>query len=174
MEGVGARLGRSSARYAPTTVFSGPVRRWKKKWVPLSNPNNSNSNNNNHSHLLLFKWTPIASSKDAASADATPPSASEEAPRRKFRYIPVSILEQKQEVNVKSDDESKPDDVGTSLQPAQGNGSDGNTEGSDVLMEEAQVSIRKHVLVYCYDFLIFKLLLVVTYEVVPLVHYHYI
>ncbi|KAL0916081.1 hypothetical protein M5K25_013563 [Dendrobium thyrsiflorum] len=50
----------------------------------------------------------------------------------------VSILEQKQEVNVKSDDESKPDDVGTSLQPAQGNGSDGNTEGSDVLMEEAQ------------------------------------
>ncbi|KAH0458869.1 hypothetical protein IEQ34_011683 [Dendrobium chrysotoxum] len=156
MEGVGARLGRSSARYAPTTVFSGPVRRWKKKWVPLSNPNNSNSNNNNHSHLLLFKWTPIntlsngtaaatppASSKDATSADATPPSASEEAPRRKFRYIPVSILEQKQEVNVKSDDESKPDDVGTSLQPAQGNGSDGNTEGSDVLMEEAQASEKE-------------------------------
>ncbi|PKU60357.1 hypothetical protein MA16_Dca026107 [Dendrobium catenatum] len=93
MEGVGARLGRSSARYAPTTVFSGPVRRWKKKWVPLSNPNNSNSNNNNHSHLLLFKWTPIASSKDAASADATPPSASEEAPRRKFRYIPWLVAD---------------------------------------------------------------------------------
>ncbi|KAL0916080.1 hypothetical protein M5K25_013562 [Dendrobium thyrsiflorum] len=105
MEGVGARLGRSSARYAPTTVFSGPVRRWKKKWVPLSNPNNSNSNNNNHSHLLLFKWTPIntlsngtaaatppASSKDATSADATPPSASEEAPRRKFRYIPDVLV----------------------------------------------------------------------------------
>ncbi|XP_020589177.1 uncharacterized protein LOC110030678, partial [Phalaenopsis equestris] len=151
MEGVGARLGRSSARYAPTTVFSGPVRRWKKKWVPLSNPNNSNSNNNNHSHLLLYKWTPITplsngtaaatpptSSKDATSAAVTPPSAAEEAPQRKFRYIPVSIREQKHETNVKSDDERKPDDAGTSLQPAQGNDSDRNPEGSDALMEEAQ------------------------------------
>lgn len=64
----------------------------------------------------------------------------------------MSILEQKQEVNAKSDDERKPDDVGTSLQPAQGNGSDGNTEGSDVLMEEAQVLILEHLLLYCYYF----------------------
>uniref|UniRef100_A0A803M1P3 Uncharacterized protein n=1 Tax=Chenopodium quinoa TaxID=63459 RepID=A0A803M1P3_CHEQI len=30
MEGVGARLGRSSSRYGTTTVFNGPVRKWKK------------------------------------------------------------------------------------------------------------------------------------------------
>uniref|UniRef100_A0A1D1ZAJ3 Protein CONTINUOUS VASCULAR RING 1 n=1 Tax=Anthurium amnicola TaxID=1678845 RepID=A0A1D1ZAJ3_9ARAE len=38
MEGVGARLGRSSTRYGPVTVFSGPVRRWKKRWVHVSTP----------------------------------------------------------------------------------------------------------------------------------------
>lgn len=160
MEGVGARLGRSSARYAPTTVFSGPVRRWKKKWVPLSNPNNSNSNNN-HSHLLLYKWAPItpfsdgsaaatppSSGKDAiVSAMATPPSAAEEPVRRKFRYIPVrvSVLEQKMEINVKSDDDSKPDNVDTSLQPVQVNGSDRKADESDALMDEAQNSEKGRV-----------------------------
>ncbi|KAH7569390.1 hypothetical protein JRO89_XS06G0154000 [Xanthoceras sorbifolium] len=85
MEGVGARLGRSSTRYGPATVFSGPVRKWKKRWVHVSPSNNHNNNNhsnqnhhhhhtnnnvnnvvngstangNNGSHLLLFKWTPL-------------------------------------------------------------------------------------------------------------------
>ena len=100
MEGVGARLGRSSTRYGgPTTVFSGSVRKWKKRWVPLSNPNsnnnhsssssnnhrsNNNGNNiNNASHLLIYKWTPI--SKDSSAALA------EEPPRKKFRYVPVRL-----------------------------------------------------------------------------------
>ena len=77
MEGVGARLGRSSTRYGPATVFTGPVRKWKKKWIPLTPPNNNNTSNHHHhqtaapngagngnngSHLLLYKWTPITPS----------------------------------------------------------------------------------------------------------------
>ncbi|KAF9683316.1 hypothetical protein SADUNF_Sadunf04G0000800 [Salix dunnii] len=94
MEGVGARLGRSSTRYGPTTVFSGPVRKWKKRWVhvnPSSNHNSfhshhhnattnaaaaasssatnhsSSSNGNNGSHLLLYKWTPLSQSNGSSS-----------------------------------------------------------------------------------------------------------
>ena len=94
MEGVGARLGRTSTRYGPATVFTGPVRKWKKKWVHVApstkdNHNNSHnnhnhshqihnhggatvtatangtgSNGNNGSHLLLYKWTPITQSQN--------------------------------------------------------------------------------------------------------------
>ncbi|PKA47287.1 hypothetical protein AXF42_Ash017232 [Apostasia shenzhenica] len=158
MEGVGARLGRSSTRYGPTTVFSGPVRKWKKKWVPLSNPNNSNSNsnNNNRSHLLLYKWTPVtsqsngstagtppASGKDANTAAATP-SAAEEPTRRKYRYVPVSFIEeQKQEASVKSDDESKPSGADAS-QHSQVDVSDGKADGNDVSMEEPQASEKEN------------------------------
>lgn len=42
---------------------------------------------------------------------------------------------------MKSDDDSKPDDVDTSLQPAQVNGSDRKADESDALMDEAQVTI---------------------------------
>lgn len=107
MEGVGARLGRSSTRYGPATVFTGPVRKWKKKWVHVSpssasnhhSQTNGNNNGNNGSHLLLYKWTPISqssnngtnadksSAKDSAAATAAP----EEPPRRKFKYIPVLL-----------------------------------------------------------------------------------
>lgn len=81
MEGVGARLGRSSTRYGPATVFTGPVRKWKKKWIHVTPTNTSAASNNKHhhhqhqsngssssngnnnnasaSHLLLYKWTPI-------------------------------------------------------------------------------------------------------------------
>ncbi|XP_034698379.1 uncharacterized protein LOC117923963 isoform X2 [Vitis riparia] len=140
MEGVGARLGRSSTRYGPATVFTGPVRKWKKKWVHVSpssasnhhSQTNGNNNGNNGSHLLLYKWTPISqssnngtnadknSAKDSAAATAAP----EEPPRRKFKYIPVGILhhtwsnlqiavleEQKREDAEKADDEAKPSDA---------------------------------------------------------------
>lgn len=83
MEGVGARFGRSSTRYGPATVFSGPVRKWKKRWIHVSPSNNSSNNNHHHSHqnqhhhrvtnvngsngngsngshLLLYKWTPLS------------------------------------------------------------------------------------------------------------------
>ncbi|KAE8670540.1 Formyl transferase [Hibiscus syriacus] len=114
MEGVGARFGRSSTRYGPATVLTGPVRKWKKKWVHVfpsntgsSNNNNpSQNNNNNHhstngisngnngSHLVLFKWTPLSQSQNNNSSpndsskddDVASP---EEPPRRKFKDILV-------------------------------------------------------------------------------------
>lgn len=125
MEGVGARLGRSSTRYSgPATVFTGPVRKWKKKWVPVP-PNNNNgnnsthsaagaNNNNNSSHLLLYKWTPLTPVSNSAAAangngnnpstpagaavgkDSTPSDApaAEEPPPRKFRYMPIAVPEE--------------------------------------------------------------------------------
>ncbi|KAL2322719.1 hypothetical protein Fmac_027098 [Flemingia macrophylla] len=86
MEAVGSRLSRASSRYGAPAVFSGPVRKWKKKWVhvtPSSLPNHSHSNNpTSSSRLLLRRWTPTTAD-DAAATVADDP------PRRKFRYTPV-------------------------------------------------------------------------------------
>ncbi|KAF5742129.1 hypothetical protein HS088_TW09G00171 [Tripterygium wilfordii] len=97
MEGVGARLGRSSTRYGPATVFNGPVRKWKKRWVhvsPSATTNNNNSshsqshhhrlrsgtsngatasttNGNSSSHLLLYKWTPLTRRENNGNDDNT-------------------------------------------------------------------------------------------------------
>lgn len=121
MEGVGARLGRSSTRYGPATVFSGPVRKWKKRWVHVSPSNSANlsqnhriqssssinasSNGNNGSHLLLYKWTPLTQSNkdnsnpttanggpDKHSLEDGAPQMPEEPPRRKFKYLPVFFI----------------------------------------------------------------------------------
>lgn len=117
MEGVGARFGRSSTRYGgPATVFTGPVRKWKKKWVHVPPPNSNHhhhaasngtaNGSNGSSHLQLYKWTPIApsQSKDGSNNDnngadngnAEPKNSSkdddvvvEEPPKRRFKYIPV-------------------------------------------------------------------------------------
>ncbi|KAE9594734.1 hypothetical protein Lal_00043153 [Lupinus albus] len=123
MEGVGARLGRSSTRYGPATVFTGPVRKWKKKWVhiPASSSSSSSSNGNNGSHVQLYKWTPITQSQNTtydgnsnsnAVKDALEPL--EEPQRRKFKYIPVAVLEEQRneaaenEAAEKVEDEAKP------------------------------------------------------------------
>ncbi|KFK27122.1 hypothetical protein AALP_AA8G337700 [Arabis alpina] len=107
MEGVGARLSRTSSRYsgpATTAVFSGRVRKWKKKWVRVSTSsvgvfraskangrnNNSNSSNSPH-HLLLHKWTPSVTASDANGE-------TEEPPKRRFRYAPVAMLEHREKV----------------------------------------------------------------------------
>ncbi|XVF26152.1 hypothetical protein REPUB_Repub13aG0274600 [Reevesia pubescens] len=140
MEGVGARLGRSSTRYGPATVFTGPVRKWKKNWVHVSPSNSGNNNNNNHSsnhqsngtfngnngsHLLLFKWTPISQSQnnntndngnDNSSKDDVV-AAPEEPPRRKFKYIPIAVLEEQKKEAAENeaaenvDDEAKPSET---------------------------------------------------------------
>ncbi|XP_074589986.1 uncharacterized protein LOC141845882 [Curcuma longa] len=110
MDGVAGRLGRSSTRYGPTSVFSGPVRRWNKKWVALSNPDHRRRSSiggggggRHSSRILLYRWTPVAAlAKDAA----TPPP--EEPPRRKFRYVPISVTrERKEESSPKSNSSSK-------------------------------------------------------------------
>ncbi|XP_011013132.1 PREDICTED: uncharacterized protein LOC105117239 isoform X2 [Populus euphratica] len=102
MEGMGSRMGRTSSRYglsATATVFNGPVRKWKRKWVHVSpsptlnyrNNNHSNGHNdqnNNGSRLLLCRWTPL--SPAAATSTTT-----EDPPKRKFRYTPERSKEEK-------------------------------------------------------------------------------
>ncbi|KAA8515577.1 hypothetical protein F0562_018812 [Nyssa sinensis] len=162
MEGVGARLGRSSTRYGPTTVFNGPVRKWKKKWVHVSpsnaasnhhsQTNNGTANGNNGSHLRLYKWTPITQSQnnngdkssakdDVADANAATPT--EEPPRRKFKYIPIAVLEeQKNEAADKVDDEAKPSDTEpNAAEPtSKSDGFGEKPDINDVPMEESQAS----------------------------------
>uniref|UniRef100_A0A5B6YJH1 Uncharacterized protein n=1 Tax=Davidia involucrata TaxID=16924 RepID=A0A5B6YJH1_DAVIN len=161
MEGVGARLGRSSTRYGPTTVFNGPVRKWKKKWIHVSpsnassnhhsQTNNGSTNGSNGSHLLLYKWTPITQSqnnnnntngdKSSAKDDANATTATEEPPRRKFKYIPIAVLEeQKNEAAEKVDDEAKPSDIEpNAAEPtSKSDGFDEKPDINDVPMEESQ------------------------------------
>ncbi|KAF8092499.1 hypothetical protein N665_0413s0039 [Sinapis alba] len=124
MEGVGGRLGRSSTRYGggPATVFTGPVRKWKKKWVHVSPSSSkkhttSSSSASDGSHLLFFKWAPLSqggngNNEDGKSETNSPTSeepmsaAEEEPPRRRFKYVPIALLEeQKQEATEIEEDD---------------------------------------------------------------------
>ncbi|XWS18141.1 hypothetical protein CRYUN_Cryun32bG0016600 [Craigia yunnanensis] len=159
MEGVGARLGRSSTRYGAATVFTGPVRKWKKKWVHVSPSNSGNSNNNNHSqnhhsnngtsngnngsHLVLFKWTPISQSQNnnnnSSKDDAV--AAPEEPPSRKFKYIPIAVLEgQNKEAAGNVDDEAKPSGTDPiAAEPTSRNGGfNEKPDINDIAMEESE------------------------------------
>ncbi|KAL0738774.1 hypothetical protein Bca4012_014984 [Brassica carinata] len=102
MEGVGGgRLGRSSTRYGgPATVFTGPVRKWKKKWVHVSpstkkhNTSSSSSACNGASQLLLFKWAPLSQNNEDGKSESLSPSSEDPAEdpplrqRRSFKYVP--------------------------------------------------------------------------------------
>ncbi|KAA3478548.1 putative serine/threonine-protein kinase isoform X1 [Gossypium australe] len=168
MEGVGARLGRSSTRYGPVTVFTGPVRKWKKKWVHVSpsNTGGGGGNNNNHSqnhhsngngtsngnngpHLVLFKWTPITQSQNNNKYTNNSPkedtvAAPEEPPRRKFKYIPIAVIEEQKreaaenEAAENVDDEDKPSESDPSVaEPtSRTDGFDEKPDINDVPMEE--------------------------------------
>ncbi|KAF7803813.1 putative serine/threonine-protein kinase [Senna tora] len=114
MEAVGARLGRSSTRYGPATVFNGPVRKWEKKWVHVSSSSSASASTNsntapsqsrnpssdahNASHLSLFKWTPLIQSNNGSNSNAGNNSGndgaaeSHEPPRRKFKYVPAGCI----------------------------------------------------------------------------------
>ncbi|XP_057514131.1 uncharacterized protein LOC130795877 [Actinidia eriantha] len=171
MEGVGARFGRSSTRYgtSSTTVFNGPVRKWKKKWVPVtpSPPNNASSNHHsiapthnggssngsNGSHLQLYKWTPIAPSQNngngngdgynsSSKDDGAATIAAAAVPRRKFKYVPIAMLEEQKNEAEKVDDEAKPSDVDSNA--AEPNSKNDDLEGkpdiNDMPMEENQAS----------------------------------
>ncbi|KAK7332389.1 hypothetical protein VNO80_29140 [Phaseolus coccineus] len=174
MEGVGARLGRSSTRYGPATVFTGPVRKWKKKWVhvaPSSASSNSHTNHNhnhthssNASHLLLYKWTPITQSHNTnnnnnsnsatanGNAKDVPPEQPEEPPRRKFKYVPVALLEEQRNEAAENEaaekvDESKPIDADSgAAEPARKNETlDEKPDINDVPMEESQSQYKNQV-----------------------------
>ncbi|GAB2224712.1 hypothetical protein Droror1_Dr00005480 [Drosera rotundifolia] len=162
MEGVGARLGRSSNRYGPTTVFTGPVRKWKKKWVNVaphsSSTTTTTSNNTSHHHnhvqsvvngsvqLLLFKWSPI--SNGGGGEESNGRNEEEESDgvregkrrRRKYKYIPVAALdEHKRQTEEVTDD----DDDDTTHGPYSKKGSLGEKPDiNDVPMEESQKSRR--------------------------------
>ncbi|XP_077216964.1 uncharacterized protein LOC143851424 [Tasmannia lanceolata] len=155
MEAVGARLGRSSTRYGPAIVFSGPVRKWKKKWVPISPssssnppPSSSTTNGNNTSHLLLYKWAPLSQTNNTNNSGkddaATVP---DEPPRRKFRYVPVSVIEEQNEeaaTNVDDDDTKPSDSVINDPSPmaTKSDDSGGKPDVNDVPMEETQASSK--------------------------------
>ncbi|KAI5071525.1 hypothetical protein GOP47_0013776 [Adiantum capillus-veneris] len=82
----GTRMGsRSSTRHGPAAVFSGPVRRWRKAWAPVSSSSSSASTSSSSSRVLLYKWVPITppGGKDEAPEEPTPPIV---------RYMPVSIV----------------------------------------------------------------------------------
>ncbi|KAJ8526251.1 hypothetical protein K7X08_028728 [Anisodus acutangulus] len=159
MEGVGARFGRSSTRYCPTTVFTGPVRRWKKKWIHVRSvkkttaTNGGVNGNNNGSHLMFLKWTPITvgqNNSNSSSADKDGDSESndsndvisiEEPRKRKFKYIPISLLEdQKNEISDQDEDEAKPmeADANTGEPTSQDDDCDEKPDINDVPMEENQ------------------------------------
>ncbi|XP_021320267.1 uncharacterized protein LOC110436899 [Sorghum bicolor] len=103
MEGVGARLGRTSARYGPATTFTGPVRKWHKEWVPVvAAAVNTNASANGGAapstgtgsgggsrgnNLLLFKWTPV-NGANGGGGEGEQQQAAETATRRR-RYVPV-------------------------------------------------------------------------------------
>ncbi|CAI9088330.1 OLC1v1022635C1 [Oldenlandia corymbosa var. corymbosa] len=87
-----------------TPAFNGPVRKWKKKWVPSQQPNDppvtGKPNRHPHPHrhkldnqppLLLCRWTRESSTANSHN-DAPQPS------KRKFRYTPVVVLEEKKKV----------------------------------------------------------------------------
>ncbi|KAK2987042.1 hypothetical protein RJ640_004768 [Escallonia rubra] len=99
MEGVGSRLSRTSARYSQAPVLkTGLVRKWKKQWVTFR----SNNGNGKASTLVLCRWTPISANSGDNSGKP------EERPRRKFRYSPIVVSEEKNNgANAKADHELK-------------------------------------------------------------------
>ncbi|EXB63262.1 hypothetical protein L484_012452 [Morus notabilis] len=166
MEGVGSRLGRASARYGPAaTVFNGPVRKWKKKWVHVSssstvsyqsqaNGHNNNSNNDNP-RLLLCRWTPLppttAAGDSAGAVDEAGGAPPDEPPRRKFRYTPIAVIEdqQKKMGAKKVEEEAKicetqthqaPETSPMAMPPTPSDEDHGKPNASDDLKDEAEDS----------------------------------
>ncbi|KAF5730523.1 hypothetical protein HS088_TW19G00114 [Tripterygium wilfordii] len=159
MEGVGSRLGRASSRSgsaATASVFSGPVRKWKKRWVNVSpspavvshsqsnghhRSNGNGSNNVSSSHLVLCRWTPLplatAATDDAATA------GEEEPPKRRFRYTPVSVIEGQKMRSAKNDeDESKTREISQVKNSPTSKGNELNADNA--LKKEAKDSEISH------------------------------
>lgn len=112
MEGVGARLGRTSARYGPATTFTGPVRKWRKEWIPVaaaaaasnataganggaaSSTSAGSGSGSRGNNLLLFKWTPVnGANGGGGGGDGEQQAATVETATRRRRYVPVRFLD---------------------------------------------------------------------------------
>uniref|UniRef100_A0A0A9DV42 Uncharacterized protein n=1 Tax=Arundo donax TaxID=35708 RepID=A0A0A9DV42_ARUDO len=145
MEGVGARLGRTSARYGPATTFTGPVRKWRKEWVPVAAAAAANANGGAASstgtgsgsgsrgnNLHLFKWTPVNGANGGVDGELA--AAAETATKRR-QYVPVSVVEEQNQESAKSDDENKANDDDPSSEP-----SNGKADINDTPMDESQAS----------------------------------
>ncbi|XP_060184385.1 uncharacterized protein LOC132614046 isoform X3 [Lycium barbarum] len=150
MEGVGARFGRQSTRYGPTTVFTGPVRRWKKKWIHVSSvkkttvTNGGVNGNNNGSHLMFLKWTPITNNNNTSSTEKDIGEdgvvSIDEPRKRKFKYIPMALLEDLKDESDQDEDEAEPveADANTGKPTSQADDCDEKPDINDVPMEENQ------------------------------------
>lgn len=107
METAGTRMGsRSSTRYGPASVFSGPVRKWKKRWIPYpssSSTATSTSSTAPTSKLCLYKWTSANGGAKDDTADDPPP--------RKLRYIPACVIEEQKKEAVNAEEETETAEV---------------------------------------------------------------
>lgn len=142
MEGVGARLGRSSARYGPAMTFTGPVRKWRKEWVPISAATatatsaaaSSTGTGSRGNNLILFKWTPLNGANEGDEEQTAPAKTA----TRRRRYVPVSVVQDQRQESAKSDDENKANDGEPSSTETEQ--SIGKTNIDDILMDESQAS----------------------------------
>ncbi|KAG8049506.1 hypothetical protein GUJ93_ZPchr0009g693 [Zizania palustris] len=99
METVGARLSRSSTRYGPVSntasSFSGPVRKWRKAWVPIAGGAGAGAafagmgpmGVARGNKVVLFRWAPVNGAAGYGDGDGD-----EAAARR--RFVPASGVAQ--------------------------------------------------------------------------------
>ncbi|RCV11117.1 hypothetical protein SEVIR_2G166000v4 [Setaria viridis] len=94
MDTVAPRLSRSSTRYGPVSSsaasFSGPVRKWRKAWVPLAGagaagPGGGASRGDNK--VVLFRWTPV---NGGAGGGGVADRGMEPAAGGRRRYVPAA------------------------------------------------------------------------------------
>ncbi|GAB2277752.1 hypothetical protein Dimus_012455 [Dionaea muscipula] len=116
------RAGRTSSRHGNTSsssasppAFSGPVRRWEKKWVHVSSSPSplgrhlgtttkkktkssqpGGGDNTTGPGILLCKWTPLLHHTSADADESSPCAPIQSPPRRKFRYTPTVVFEEQQ------------------------------------------------------------------------------
>ncbi|MCO5568235.1 hypothetical protein L7F22_021931 [Adiantum nelumboides] len=115
MDGTRSMGSRSSSRHGPSSsaLFTGPVRRWKKAWAPISCPAASSSSSS--SKIFLYKWIPLPpdfeaslnvllSLVDVGTMDDT----YEETTIQPARYLPVSVALQRKDAAKRALEETEP------------------------------------------------------------------
>ncbi|NP_001141008.1 uncharacterized protein LOC100273087 [Zea mays] len=100
MDTVAPRLSRSSTRYGPISSsaasFSGPVRKWRKAWVPLTGTGTGTAGSGGGSSrgdnkVVLFRWTPVnGCSGGGGGTDGGMELAAAGASTCRRRYVPAA------------------------------------------------------------------------------------